>query len=68
MIWHSTTHVGVAAAKADSGRTYVVARYWPSGNVRGREPYPGSSKLRDVCDAVNGTKVRWRQVLKKVFG
>ncbi|KYG41900.1 hypothetical protein M433DRAFT_448017 [Acidomyces richmondensis BFW] len=68
MIWHSTTHIGIAAAKADLGRTYVVARCWLSGNVRGREPYPGSDKLRYVCDAANVTKARWRRMLEKMFG
>lgn len=59
MVWHGTTHVGIAAAQAESGRTFVVARYWPAGNRIGEEPYPdeGLKRLRE-----DAQKVRERRV------
>jgi uncharacterized protein YkwD len=35
MVWRSTTHVGVGVARGSRG-TYVVASYFPAGNVLGR--------------------------------
>ncbi|KAK6442368.1 Golgi-associated plant pathoproteinsis-related protein 1 [Oleoguttula sp. CCFEE 5521] len=37
-IWMETTHLGIAAATAWSGSTYVVGRYWPAGNCIGMKP------------------------------
>lgn len=38
-LWHSTTHVGMGKAKAQDGRTYIVARYSPRGNIAGEKPF-----------------------------
>lgn len=37
MIWDKTTHLGMALA-SDGKSTFVVARYWPAGNVVGERP------------------------------
>ncbi|KAK5742033.1 hypothetical protein LTR17_003541 [Elasticomyces elasticus] len=34
-VWRGTTHVGMAKARARDGSAFVVARYWPPGNVLG---------------------------------
>ena len=39
MVWKNTTEVGMAMAVSNSGKTYIVARYSPSGNFRGEYPY-----------------------------
>jgi|TARA_B110000116_G_C16756687_1_gene546243 hypothetical protein len=39
MVWSKTNKIGIASAVSARGETYVVARYNPSGNVRGRYPY-----------------------------
>ena len=39
VVWKSTTRVGAALAKVVDGgytKTYVVARYLPQGNMKGR--------------------------------
>lgn len=38
-IWPTTTRVGIAAAKASNGATYIVARYTPPGNWWGQNAY-----------------------------
>lgn len=38
-LWHSTTHVGMGKAKSLDGRTYIVARYSPPGNIAGEKPF-----------------------------
>ncbi|KAK5170293.1 uncharacterized protein LTR77_004880 [Saxophila tyrrhenica] len=38
-LWHSTTHVGMGKAKSGSGKTYIVARYSPRGNIQGGKPF-----------------------------
>lgn len=38
-IWPTTTKVGIGAAKASNGATYVVARYTPPGNWMGQNAY-----------------------------
>lgn len=38
MIWSTTTNVGMAVARSQSGATYVVARYTPPGNQIGVAP------------------------------
>ncbi|KAK5113036.1 hypothetical protein LTR85_011058 [Meristemomyces frigidus] len=38
-LWHGTTHVGMGKAKAQNGSTYIVARYWPQGNMAGERPF-----------------------------
>lgn len=38
-IWPTTTKVGIAAAKASNGATYIVARYTPPGNWWGQNAY-----------------------------
>ena len=39
MVWYGTTKVGIAYSKSNSGNVYVVARYYPAGNVTGQLPY-----------------------------
>ena len=39
MVWKSTKKVGIAYAISKKGSVYVVARYFPSGNVIGEHPY-----------------------------
>ncbi|KAK4950655.1 hypothetical protein LTR10_010648 [Elasticomyces elasticus] len=36
-VWRGTTHVGMAKARARDGSAFVVARYWPPGNVVGEK-------------------------------
>ena len=38
-LWHSTTTVGFGKATSASGKTYIVGRYFPAGNVIGQTPY-----------------------------
>lgn len=33
MVWKSTKKMGVGKAKATDGSTFVVARYFPAGNI-----------------------------------
>tara|TARA_Y100000588_G_scaffold104713_1_gene114233 strand:+ start:96 stop:884 length:789 start_codon:yes stop_codon:yes gene_type:complete len=42
MVWHETTHVGMATVMGRGGRLYTCARYLPSGNTVGERPYPKS--------------------------
>ncbi|XP_063847855.1 uncharacterized protein LOC135092961 [Scylla paramamosain] len=35
VVWQSTRSVGVGVARSSDGRTVVVARYWPPGNLGG---------------------------------
>lgn len=35
VVWATTTQVGGGVAKSKSGKTYVVGRYFPPGNVKG---------------------------------
>ena len=44
MVWFETTRVGMATAKAAGGKHYTCARYFPSGNIFGKHPYPKSRK------------------------
>ena len=39
MVWIQTTQVGIAYSKSKSGKVYVVARYYPAGNIIGQFPY-----------------------------
>ena len=39
MVWIQTTQVGIAYSKSKSGKVYVVARYYPAGNIIGQLPY-----------------------------
>ena len=39
MIWNETTQVGIAYSKSISGKVYVVARYYPAGNIISQFPY-----------------------------
>jgi hypothetical protein len=40
MIWRGTTHLGCGLAS--NGRDeFLVCRYWPAGNVFGRDPFSG---------------------------
>ena len=39
MIWESTKEVGIGWAVSRSGKVYVVARYYPAGNVIREYPY-----------------------------
>ena len=39
MIWSSTKKVGIGKARSKSGKVYVVARYYPAGNILGKTPY-----------------------------
>ena len=39
MIWNETTQVGIAYSRSKSGKVYVVARYYPAGNIIGQFPY-----------------------------
>ncbi|KAK4501866.1 hypothetical protein PRZ48_007675 [Zasmidium cellare] len=43
MIWSETTHLGMGAA-SNGSTTFVVARYWPVGNVIGERPVVGGVK------------------------
>ncbi|KAG7155528.1 Golgi-associated plant pathogenesis-related protein 1-like 3 [Homarus americanus] len=36
VVWESTRAIGVGIARGSEGRTVVVARYWPQGNVGGQ--------------------------------
>ena len=38
MIWNETTQVGIAYSRSKSGKVYVVARYYPAGNITGQFP------------------------------
>ena len=39
MIWSSTKEIGIGSATSKSGKVFVVARYYPSGNIIGKTPY-----------------------------
>ena len=39
MVWKNTKKVGIAYAVSNKGSVYVVARYFPAGNVIGQYPY-----------------------------
>ena len=39
MIWKNTTKVGLGAYVNKEGKVYVVARYYPAGNMIGKYPY-----------------------------
>ena len=39
MVWFNTKEVGIASARSNDGRVYVVARYYPTGNILGEFPY-----------------------------
>ena len=39
MIWDKTTKVGLGAYVNKKGKVYVVARYYPAGNMIGSFPY-----------------------------
>lgn len=39
MVWNETTQVGIAYSKSISGKVYVVARYYPAGNIISQFPY-----------------------------
>jgi hypothetical protein len=39
MIWRSTIKVGLGAYVNSKGKVYVVARYYPAGNITGNYPY-----------------------------
>lgn len=39
MIWDTTKEIGIAYSVSQSGKVYVVARYFPSGNWVGEHPY-----------------------------
>ena len=39
MIWNKTTKVGLGAYVNKKGKVYVVARYYPAGNMIGSFPY-----------------------------
>lgn len=39
MIWDTTKEIGIAYSVSKSGKVYVVARYFPSGNWVGEHPY-----------------------------
>lgn len=45
-IWPTTTKVGLAAAKADNGATYIVGRYTPPGNWMGQTAYGTSNAVK----------------------
>lgn len=38
-LWHSTERIGMAKAKSKDGKTFIVARYSPAGNVPGERPF-----------------------------
>ena len=39
MVWFNTKEVGIASARSKNGKVYVVARYYPTGNIIGEFPY-----------------------------
>jgi uncharacterized protein YkwD len=39
MVWIGTKQVGIASAISKDGNVYVVARYYPAGNIIGQFPY-----------------------------
>ena len=45
MYWSATTRMGIASARARSGTTYTVARYYPAGYRRHQEPVPSDSEV-----------------------
>ena len=36
LVWASTIDMGLGVAVSDSGKTYVVANYYPAGNTAGQ--------------------------------
>ena len=38
MIWNSTSYLGMGIATSRSGKLYIVARYYPAGNIVGCDP------------------------------
>lgn len=38
-VWSNTSHVGMAKAMSKNGGTFIVARYWPQGNIVGEKPF-----------------------------
>ena len=39
MVWKGVEQVGIASAISKDGNVYVVARYYPAGNIIGQFPY-----------------------------
>ena len=39
MVWSGTRQVGISSAVSKDGNVYVVARYYPAGNIIGQFPY-----------------------------
>lgn len=59
MIWRDTRHLGVGIALSATGRYYVVASYWPVGNVHqqfGENVLPPRQRMRMSMDLMNWTK------------
>ena len=56
VVWVGSKQMGAGVAKSNSGRTYVVAKYLPAGNMMGDFPAnvkpPGSKE--QVSDDVDG--------------
>ncbi|POS78661.1 hypothetical protein DHEL01_v202938 [Diaporthe helianthi] len=52
-IWPTTTKVGIAAAKASNGATYIVARYTPPGNWWGQTAYGTTNSSSKAFNAAS---------------
>ena len=37
MLWRDTKEVGIAFEKTSKGKYYIVANFWPCGNIQGKE-------------------------------
>jgi hypothetical protein len=58
IVWPETTKVGMAKAVDAKGGTYVVARYFPAGNIVGKSAW-GSSKKKPKEDVESRGDKPW---------
>jgi hypothetical protein len=58
IVWPETTKVGMAKAVDAKGGTYVVARYFPAGNIVGKSAW-GGSKKKSRDDLESGGNKPW---------
>ncbi|XP_050707678.1 uncharacterized protein LOC126992890 [Eriocheir sinensis] len=67
LVWESTRAVGIGVARGSDGRTVVVARYWPPGNLGGEfasNVKPPLGEVRDRTPQGTPTLSRTRQEAK----
>jgi hypothetical protein len=66
IVWPETTKVGMAKAVDAKGGTYVVARYFPAGNIVGKSAWGSSKKSPEGTNhgqVRNTTRQNRKQVL-----